>query len=169
MQNTQKVKPTGIELVDRLVAVNRVTKVNKGGRTFSFSAIVVVGDEKGTAGYGTGKSKEVSEAIAKAVEDAKKNLHRFPILKSTIPHEETGKYAGSRVFLRPAASGTGVIAGGAMRAVLEIAGVHNVLAKCYGSTNPANVVRATIKALSSMQSPDDVAARRGKSVEDILG
>ena len=114
MHNARKVKPTGIELVDRLVAVNRVTKVNKGGRTFSFSAIVVVGDENGTAGFGSGKSKEVSEAIAKAVEDAKKNLFRIPLVKSTIPHEENGKFAGSRVFLRPASSGTGVIAGGAM-------------------------------------------------------
>ena len=112
MHNARKVKPTGIELVDRLVAVNRVTKVNKGGRTFSFSSIVVVGDENGTAGFGSGKSKEVSESIAKAVEDAKKNLFRIPLVKGTIPHEENGKFAGSRVFLRPASSGTGVIAGG---------------------------------------------------------
>ena len=168
MQNTQKVKPTGIELVDRLVAVNRVTKVNKGGRTFSFSAIVVVGDEKGTAGYGTGKSKEVSEAIAKAVEDAKNNLHRFPILKSTIPHEETGKYAGSRVFLRPAASGTGVIAGGAMRAVLESVGVHDVLAKSKGSSNPQNVVKATFDALLKMRDARTIAKTRGISVDKVF-
>ena len=169
MQNSRKVKPSGIELIDRLVAVNRVTNVNKGGRTFSFSAIVVVGDEKGTAGFGSGKSKGVSEAIAKAVDDAKKNLYHIPLLKSTIPHEENGKFSGSRVFLRPASSGTGVIAGGAMRAILELAGVQNVLAKCYGSTNPVNVVRATFNGLRDMRSPEDIAGKRGKSVEEILG
>ena len=168
MHNALKVKPTGIELVDRLVAVNRVTKVNKGGRTFSFSAIVVVGDEKGVAGYGTGKSKEVSEAIAKAVEDAKKNLYRFPLLKSSIPHEETGKYAGSRVFLRPASSGTGVIAGGAMRAVLESVGVHDVLAKSKGSSNPQNVVKATFDALSKLRDVRTVAKTRGISVDKVF-
>ncbi|HAP72110.1 MAG TPA: 30S ribosomal protein S5 [Cryomorphaceae bacterium] len=168
MHNAQKVKPSGIELVDRLVAVNRVTKVNKGGRTFSFSAIVVVGDEKGTAGYGTGKSKEVSEAIAKAVEDAKKNLYRFPLVKSTIPHEENGKFAGSRVFLRPASSGTGVIAGGAMRAVLESVGVHDVLAKSKGSSNPQNVVKATFDASRKMRDAKAVAKTRGISVDKVF-
>ena len=168
MHNARKVKPTGIELVDRLVALNRVTKVNKGGRTFSFSAIVVVGDEKGTAGYGTGKSKEVSEAIAKAVEDAKKNLFRFPLVKSTIPHEEYGKYAGSRVFLRPASNGTGVIAGGAMRAVLESVGVHDVLAKSKGSSNPQNVVKATFDALGKMRDAKAVAKTRGISLDQVF-
>ena len=168
MHNARKVKPTGIELVDRLVAVNRVTKVNKGGRTFSFSAIVVVGDENGTAGFGSGKSKEVSEAIAKAVEDAKKNLFRIPLVKSTIPHEENGKFAGSRVFLRPASSGTGVIAGGAMRSVLESVGVHNVLAKSQGSSNPHNVVKATMDALSQMRDAVAVAKQRGISVNQVF-
>ena len=132
------------------------------------SAIVVVGDEKGTAGYGTGKSKEVSEAIAKAVEDAKKNLFRFPLVKSTIPHEEYGKYAGSRVFLRPASNGTGVIAGGAMRAVLESVGVHDVLAKSKGSSNPQNVVKATFDALGKMRDAKAVAKTRGISVDQVF-
>ncbi|CAI8359943.1 MAG: 30S ribosomal protein S5 [Cryomorphaceae bacterium] len=168
MNNSRKVKPTGIELVDRLVAVNRVTKVNKGGRTFSFSAIVVVGDENGTAGYGTGKSKEVSEAIAKGVEDAKKNLFRVPLVKGTIPHEENGKFAGSRVFLRPASSGTGVIAGGAMRAVLESVGVHDVLAKSKGSSNPQNVVKATFDCLLKMRDVKEIASTRGISIDKVF-
>jgi len=168
-KSVERVKPGGLELKDSLVGVQRVTKVTKGGRTFGFSAIVVVGDENGVVGHGLGKSKDVSSAIAKAVEDAKKNLVRIPIVKGTLPHQQKGKFGGARVNIIPAAPGTGVIAGGAMRAVLEIAGVQNVLAKCYGSTNPANVVRATITALSEMQSPEDVAARRGKSVEEILG
>ena len=167
-KNVELVKPAGLDLKDRLVGVQRVTKVTKGGRAFGFSAIVVVGDENGVVGQGLGKSKEVSEAIAKAVEDAKKNLIRIPIEKGTLPHEQKGKYGGARVFLKPASEGTGVIAGGAMRSVLEIAGVQNVLAKCYGSTNPANVVRATYNGLRDMVSPEDVAAKRGKSVEEIF-
>ena len=167
-KNVERVKPSGLELVDRLVGVQRVTKVTKGGRAFGFSAIVVVGDGNGVVGHGLGKSKEVATAIAKAVEDAKKNLIKVPLRNNTIPHEQYGKYSGGRVFMKPASNGTGVIAGGAMRAVLEICGVHNVLAKCYGSTNPVNVVRATIKGLQQMQSPNAIAAKRGKSVEEIM-
>ena len=167
-QVVNRVKSADIELKDKLVAVNRVTKVTKGGRTFSFSAIVVVGDENGIVGHGLGKAKEVTEAISKGIDDAKKNLIRVPILHGTVPHVQKGKYSGARVLLRPAAEGTGVIAGGAMRAVLEVAGVHNVLAKCYGSTNPANVVRATVNGLAATKSPESVAAKRGKSVDDIL-
>ena len=146
--NIKRVKSADIEFKDRLVAVNRVTKVTKGGRTFSFSAIVVVGDEKGIVGFGLGKAKEVSAAIAKGIDDAKKNLIRVPVLNGTIPHPQEGKYSGSLVFMKPAAPGTGVIAGGAMRAVLETVGVKNVLAKSKGSSNPHSVVKATIKALS---------------------
>ena len=163
-----RVKPSGLELVDRLVSINRVTKVTKGGRNFGFSAIVVVGDEKGVAGFGLGKSKEVAEAIAKGVEDAKKNLFRIPLLKTTVPHEETGKYGGARVFLRPASHGTGVIAGGAMRAVLESAGIHDVLAKSKGSSNPHNVVKATFQALLKMRDVKDVARVRGVSMEKVF-
>ena len=165
----KKVRATDIELKDRLVGINRVTKVTKGGRTFSFSAIVVVGDENGTVGHGLGKAKEVTEAISKGIEDAKKNLIQVPLKNGTIPHAQKGKFGGARVLIKPAAHGTGVIAGGAMRAVLEVAGVQNVLAKCYGSTNPVNVVRATYEGLKSMSSPEQVAAKRGKTVEEILG
>lgn len=155
-------------MTDRLVSVNRVTKVTKGGRTFGFSAIVVVGDEKGVAGFGLGKSKEVSEAIVKGIEDAKKNLYRVPLLKQTVPHEETGKYGGARVFLRPASHGTGVIAGGAMRAVLESVGVHDVLAKSKGSSNPHNVVKATFQALLKMRSAQDVAKTRRITMDQVF-
>ena len=167
--NKDRVKPAETELKEKLVNLNRVAKVTKGGRTFSFAAIVVVGDGNGTVGHGLGKARDVSESIAKAVDDAKKNLIRVPIINNTVPHAQKGKFGGARILLKPASEGTGVIAGGAMRSVLEIAGVHNVLAKCYGSTNPVNVVRATIKALQSISSPEEVAAKRGKSVEDILG
>lgn len=168
ISNIKKVKPSGLELVDRLVSVNRVTKVTKGGRTFGFSAIVVVGDEKGIAGYGLGKSKEVSEAISKAVEDAKKNLYRIPLVSNTVPHEENGKFGGARVFLRPASNGTGVIAGGAMRAVLESAGVHDVLAKSKGSSNPHNVVKATFEALLKMRDAKAIARQRGVSMDKVF-
>lgn len=166
--NVEHVKPSGLELVDRLVAINRVTKVTKGGRTFGFSAIVVVGNENGVAGYGLGKSKEVSEAISKGVEDAKKNLVRVPIINNTIPHEQNGKFSGARVFLRPASHGTGVIAGGAMRAVLESFGVHDVLAKSKGSSNPHNVVKATFGALLSLRDARAVAKTRGVSMEKVF-
>lgn len=168
ISNVKKVKPSGLELVDRLVAVNRVTKVTKGGRAFGFSAIVVVGDEKGIAGFGTGRSKEVSEAISKAVEDAKKNLYRIPMVNNTVPHEENGKFGGSRVFLRPASHGTGVIAGGAMRAVLESVGIHDVLAKSKGSSNPHNVVKATFQALLRMRNAHSIAKQRGVNLDKVF-
>lgn len=164
----RKVKPSGLELVDRLVGVQRVTKVTKGGRTFGFTAIVVVGDENGIGGYGLGKSQEVSEAVTKGIEDAKKNLYKFPIVKGTVPHEQDGKFGGARVFLRPASHGTGVIAGGAMRAVLESVGVHDVLAKSKGSSNPHNLVKATFAALHSMRDVNMVAKTRGISVDKVF-
>ncbi|PWL23967.1 MAG: 30S ribosomal protein S5 [Fluviicola sp. XM-24bin1] len=167
-KEANRVKSADIELKDKLVAVNRVTKVTKGGRTFSFSAIVVVGDENGIVGHGLGKAKEVTEAIAKGIDDAKKNLIRVPILHGTVPHIQKGKYSGARVLLRPAAEGTGVIAGGAMRAVLESVGVHNVLAKSQGSSNPHNVVKATIDALAQMRDANDVARQRGVSLEKVF-
>ena len=166
--NVKRVKSTDIEFKDRLVAVNRVTKVTKGGRTFSFSAIVVVGNENGVVGYGLGKAKEVSAAIAKGVDDAKKNLIKVPVLKGTIPHAQEGKYSGSLVFMKPAAPGTGVIAGGAMRAVLESVGIKNVLAKSKGSTNPHSVVKATINALAQLRDPYTVAQVRGVGLDKVF-
>lgn len=166
--NVKRVKSTDIEFKDRLVAVNRVTKVTKGGRTFSFSAIVVVGNENGIVGFGLGKAKEVSAAIAKGIDDAKKNLIKVPVLNGTIPHAQEGKYSGSLVFMKPAAPGTGVIAGGAMRAVLESVGVKNVLAKSKGSSNPHSVVKATIKALSQLRDPYTVAQVRGIGLDKVF-
>jgi small subunit ribosomal protein S5 len=167
-KNVEFVKPGGLDLKDRLVGVQRVTKVTKGGRAFGFSAIVVVGDENGVVGHGLGKSKEVSEAISKAVEDAKKNLVRIPINKSTLPHEQKGKYGGARVYIKPASEGTGVIAGGAVRAVLEAVGVHNVLSKSQGSSNPHNVVKATFDALLQLRDANTVAKQRGISLEKVF-
>src|SRR3989338_2397931 len=167
-QVVNRVKSADIELKDKLVAVNRVTKVTKGGRTFSFSAIVVVGDENGIVGHGLGKAKEVTEAIAKGIDDAKKNLIRVPILHGTVPHIQKGKYSGARVLLRPASEGTGVIAGGAMRAVLESVGVHNVLAKSQGSSNPHNVVKGTIDALSQMRDAVTIAKQRGIKLDKVF-
>lgn len=167
-KNIEKVKPAGIELTDRLVGVQRVTKVTKGGRAFGFSAIVVVGDGKGVVGYGLGKSKEVASAIAKAVEDAKKNLVRIPLDGNTIPHENEARYGGAQVFLRPASEGTGLIAGGAVRAVLESVGIHDVLSKSKGSSNPHNVVKATFRALLSLRSASVVAQQRGISVSKVF-
>lgn len=164
----RKIKTTDLELKDRLVAVNRVTKVTKGGRHFSFAAIVVVGNENGVVGYGLGKANEVTTAIAKAVEEAKKNLIKVPILKGTIPHEQESKFGGAQVFLKPASSGTGVKAGGAMRAVLESVGVKDVLAKSKGSSNPHNLVKATIKALTEMRDAYTVAQQRNISVEKVF-
>ena len=164
-----RVKSTNdLELKDRLVAINRVTKVTKGGRAFSFAAIVVVGDENGVIGWGLGKANEVQAAIAKGVETAKKNLVKVPIHNGTIPHEQEAKFGGSRVILKPASEGTGVKAGGAMRAVLETAGVRDVLAKSKGSSNPHNLVKATIAALEELRSPKDVARLRGISVEKVF-
>ncbi|HBS85516.1 MAG: 30S ribosomal protein S5 [Bacteroidetes bacterium GWF2_38_335] len=164
----RKVKTTDLELKDRLVAIKRVTKVTKGGRTFSFSAIVVVGNEDGIVGYGLGKANEVTTAIAKGVEDAKKNLIKVPILRGTIPHEQYGKYGGANVFIKPASSGTGVKAGGAMRAVLESVGVKDVLAKSKGSSNPHNVVKATIDALIELRDARTVAQHRNVDMEKVF-
>jgi small subunit ribosomal protein S5 len=156
------------ELKDRLVAINRVTKVTKGGRTFTFAAIVVVGNEDGVIGWGLGKAGEVTAAIAKGVESAKKNLVRVPVLKGTIPHEVEVRFGGAQVFLKPASTGTGVVAGGAMRAVLESVGITDVLAKSKGSSNPHNLVKATIKALEELRDARTVAQNRGISVERVF-
>ncbi|MBQ2441268.1 MAG: 30S ribosomal protein S5 [Paludibacteraceae bacterium] len=159
---------TDLELKDRLVAVNRVTKVTKGGRTFTFAAIVVVGDGNGIVGWGLGKAGEVTAAIAKGTEAAKKNLIKVPILKGTIPHEQYSKFGGARVYLQPASHGTGVKAGGAMRAVLESAGVTDILAKAKGSSNPHNLVKATILALSEMRDAHMVAQNRGVNLSVVF-
>ncbi|GHT03657.1 30S ribosomal protein S5 [Bacteroidia bacterium] len=167
INNTVK-STNDLELKDRLVAINRVTKVTKGGRTFSFAAIVVVGNEDGIIGWGLGKAGEVTAAIAKGVEAAKKNLVKVPIYKGTIPHEQVSKFGGAQVFLKPATHGTGVKAGGAMRAVLESVGVTDVLAKSKGSSNPHNLVKATIAALNELRDPAMVAQNRGISVERVF-
>jgi small subunit ribosomal protein S5 len=164
-----KVQSTNdLELKDRLVAINRVTKVTKGGRTFSFAAIVVVGNEDGIIGWGLGKAGEVTAAISKGIEAAKKNLIKVPIHKGTIPHEQIAKFGGAQVFIKPATHGTGVKAGGAMRAVLESVGITDVLAKSKGSSNPHNLVKATIAALSELRDPAMVAQNRGISVEKVF-
>ena len=155
-------------LQEKLVQVNRVAKTVKGGRIFGFTALTVVGDGNGKVGFGRGKAREVPQAIQKAMEAARRNMISVDLNGTTIQYSTKANHGASKVCMQPASEGTGVIAGGAMRAVLEIAGVKNVLAKCYGSTNPVNVVRATFNALKSMKSPEDVAAKRGKSVEDIL-
>jgi len=164
----QKAQEADVELKDRLVAINRVTKVTKGGRTFTFAAIVVVGDGNGIIGWGLGKAGEVTAAIAKGVEAAKKNLVKVPVLKGTIPHEMEAHFGGAQVFLKPAAAGTGLVAGGAMRAVLESAGVKDVLAKSKGSSNPHNLVKATIVALSQMRDAYTVAGTRGISMQKVF-
>ena len=164
----QKVNNTDLELKDRLVAINRVTKVTKGGRTFSFAAIVVVGDENGIVGWGLGKANEVTTAISKGIEAAKKNLIKVPVLKGTIPHEQVARFSGSEVYMQPASSGTGLVAGGAMRAVLESAGTHDVLAKSKGSSNPHNLVKATIAALKEMRDARTIAAQRGISLDKVF-
>ncbi|HEY5565735.1 MAG TPA: 30S ribosomal protein S5 [Gammaproteobacteria bacterium] len=157
------------ELQEKLVAVNRVAKVVKGGRQFGFTALTVVGDGAGRVGYGYGKARELPLAIQKAMQSARKNLRTVSLKKDTLHYETRGAHGATRVYMQPASEGTGIIAGGAMRAVLECAGVRNVLAKSYGSRNPINVVRATLKALSGIRSPQDIAAKRGKTVEEILG
>jgi small subunit ribosomal protein S5 len=167
-ENVQRVKASELELKDKLVNVGRVTKVTKGGRTFTFSALVVVGDGNGIVGHGLGKAREVSEAITKATEDAKKNLVKVPIMKGTVPHEQLGKFGAGRVRIAPASHGTGVIAGGAMRAVLEIAGVTDVLAKSLGSSNPHNVVKATINALENLRDPLTVGNQRNISMKKVF-
>jgi len=166
--NVKKVKTTDLELKDKLVAVQRVTKVTKGGRHFSFAAIVVVGDENGVVGYGLGKAGEVTSAIAKGIEDAKKNLVKVPLSKRTIPHEQAAKFGGARVYMKPAAPGSGVKAGGAMRAVFESAGIHDVLAKSKGSSNPHNLVKATVQALLEMRDAYMVAGVRGIQMEKVF-
>ena len=168
MTINKKVKIGDLDLKDRLVAINRVTKVTKGGRTFSFSAMVVVGDENGIVGYGLGKANEVTTAIAKGLDQAKKNLVRIPIHKGTIPHEQIAKYGGADVFIKPASHGTGVKAGGAMRPVLESVGIKDVLAKSKGSANSHNLVKATFKALTELRDPKTIAEQRGISVQKVF-
>ncbi|WOH36968.1 30S ribosomal protein S5 [Thalassotalea fonticola] len=164
VENTQQ-----SEFAEKLIAVNRVSKVVKGGRIFSFTALTVVGDGNGRVGFGYGKAREVPAAIQKAMEKARRNIVNIDLKGTTLQHAVKGKHSGSKVYMQPASDGTGIIAGGAMRAVLEVAGVQNVLSKVYGSTNPINVVRATIGALADMKSPETVAAKRGLNVTDILG
>ena len=166
--NVKRVKTSVLELKDRLVAINRVTKVTKGGRHFRFAAIVVVGDENGVVGYGLGKANEVTAAIQKGIEDAKKNLVKIPVIGGTIPHEQIAKFGGAEVFMKPAAPGTGVKAGGAMRAVFESVGVQNVLAKSKGSSNPHNLVKATVEALTQMRDAYTVAGLRGVTMNQVF-
>ena len=167
-QTLKQIKTTDLELKETVVNINRVAKVTKGGRTFSFNAIVVVGDGNGIVGHGLGKAGEVIDAIQKGIEDAKKNLIKVPLINNTIPHEQYGKYSGGFVFMKPASNGTGVIAGGAMRAVFESAGVHDVLAKSKGSSNPHNVVKATMDALSKLRDAYTVAEQRGASLNKVF-
>jgi len=167
-KSVKLIKASEIDLKEKVVAIKRVAKVVKGGRRFSFSAIVVVGDGNGIVGYGLGKANEVTDAITKGVDDAKKNLVRVPVYKGTVPHEALGKFGGGLVLLKPASAGTGVIAGGAMRAVLESAGVHDVLAKSKGSSNPHNVVKATFDALTNMRDAYSVAEQRGVSLNKVF-
>ena len=157
------------DMLEKLIAVNRVSKAVKGGRIFSFTALTVVGDGNGRVGFGYGKAREVPAAIQKAMEKARRNMVNVDLNGHTLQHPIKGRHSGSKVYMQPASEGTGIIAGGAMRAVLEVAGVQNVLSKCYGSTNPINVVRATVNALTEMNSPAGIAAKRGLSVEEILG
>ncbi|WP_085520752.1 30S ribosomal protein S5 [Tuberibacillus sp. Marseille-P3662] len=167
MANRDQKKSSDIE--ERVVAINRVAKVVKGGRRFRFAAIVVVGDKQGNVGFGTGKAQEVPEAIKKAVEDGKKNMFNVPIVGTSIPHQIHGRYGAGNVLLKPATEGTGVIAGGPVRAVLELAGIGDILSKSHGSNNPINMVRATLEGLRNLKRAEDVAKLRGKSVEELLG
>ncbi len=167
-QTLKQVRTTDLELKETVVNINRVAKVTKGGRTFSFNAIVVVGDGNGIVGHGLGKAGEVIDAIQKGIEDAKKNLIKVPLINNTIPHEQYGKYSGGFIFMRPASNGTGVIAGGAMRAVFESAGVQDVLAKSKGSSNPHNVVKATMDALSKLRDAYTIAEQRGTSLNKVF-
>ncbi|GLS90532.1 MULTISPECIES: 30S ribosomal protein S5 [Psychromonas] len=164
-----KVESQAGDLNEKLIAVNRVSKVVKGGRIFSFTALTVVGDGSGRVGFGYGKAREVPAAIQKAMEKARRNISEIQLKGNTLQHPIKGRHSGSKVYMQPASEGTGIIAGGAMRAVLEVVGVQNVLAKAYGSTNPINVVRATLDALENMNSPEQIAAKRGLSVNELLG
>lgn len=168
LNNIERVKPGGLELTDHLVTVNRVTKVTKGGRAFGFTAIVVVGDGNGVVGFGSGKSKEVATAISKAVEDAKKNLVRVAVTNNTIPHEVSAHYGGANILLKPASEGTGVIAGGTVRVVVEAAGIKDILSKSKGSSNPHNAVKATFKALLNIRKPEEIARMRGVSLDKVF-
>ena len=162
-----RINADGLELTDQVISINRVTKVVKGGKNMSFAALVVVGNQKGIVGFGTGKAKEVPNAIRKALEAAKRNLIRVPLVGTTLPHPIVGRFGAGKVLLKPAVEGTGVIAGGAVRAVMNAAGVSNILTKCIGSNNPHNVIRATFDALSSMKSREEVARLRGRTVEEL--
>ena len=163
----ERIDPQGLELKEKVVNIARVAKVVKGGRRFSFSALIVVGDSRSVVGYGMGKAKEVPEAIRKGLEQAKKSLIRVPVINGTIPFEVTGRYGAGYVILKPASDGTGVIAGGGVRAVVEASGIQNVLTKCLGSNNPHNMVKATIEALRELRAPEEIAERRGKTLAEI--
>ena len=167
--NNQRIDVSQLQLKDTVVSINRVTKVVKGGKNLSFSALVIVGDEGGHVGHGSGKAKEVPQAIRKAIESAKKNMIRVPLMNNTIPHQVLGLFGAGRVLLKPAKEGTGIIAGGAVRAVMQAAGVSNILTKSIGTSNPHNVIKATFEGLKSLRDPKDVARLRDKSIEEIMG